>query len=201
MPQTFPCTDSLHHHRLGASSTSINWSCAIIIHIARLWLSLLSDLSGVCTRKAVAKPCVRYHVMHTPYLAAIQTHLLPTGRENSARKKEYTDPLDLVWAHLNQSKDTIPGRNRIRQTRPRICRKSVHASVFFRYQTLNFFIQALILFILSDIMIRDHPYIDFSWGLYCFCLTVTWTLSIVFFTASPCLTKPLSLFLPRGGPV
>jgi hypothetical protein len=122
-------------------------------------------------------------------------------REQRTKKKEYTDPLDLVWAHLNQLKDTIPGRNRIRQTRPRICRKSVHASVFFRYQTLNFFIQALILFILSDIMIRDHPYIDFSWGLYCFCLTVTWTLSIVFFTASPCLTKPLSLFLPRGGPV
>jgi len=41
--------------------------------------------------------------------------------------------LDLVWAHLNQSKDTIPGRNQIR-----ICRRSVHASVFFRYQTWNF---------------------------------------------------------------
>jgi hypothetical protein len=125
VPQTSPCTDSLHH-RLGAFNHLDQMVLchhnphrkAIIEPSLRLQRRLHQEsrCQTLCTLSCDAHPS-----------AAIQTQdpTSATGRENSARKKkEYTDPLDLPWAHLNQSRDAIRGSSRI-------YRKSVHASVSF----------------------------------------------------------------------
>jgi hypothetical protein len=158
VPQTLPYTDSLHH-RLGAFK---HLNQFVLCH---------HDLH----RKAIIEPSLRpQRRLHQE--SRCQT-LCTLSCDAHPVFSSHPDPSSAYGTREQRTKKGIyrplgPGlgtfepvkRYNTRQESDPDLSKIGACECFLSLPDLKFFIQALILFILSDIMIRDHPYIGFSWA-------------------------------------